>query len=300
MGRSRTQSQTYVTSAPSTPQPQQIQSPVYQEPVPAVISPPPPPIQVAPAAPVAQLPPPPPPVAIPIIPAVPVTAIASQFVQQPPIPNPIAIEKRRAAKTHSTSKKNKKNRGNQQVSTKDLGRWKPIDDLALIIGIQQTNDLRTVHRGVKFSCKFTVQELQNRWYSLLYDEPISRIAVAAMRNLHPEMVETVQSKALYTTQEEELLGTIKSVSAIDKSIVRSHRNLTKFSNILFADGEPRTGRIPGVARQKRSFILPIANGQSPTKPLESNETVHAVARPSCHTHQSIEFVGLFARWRFQH
>lgn len=219
MGRSRTQSQTYVTSAPSTPQPQQIQSPVYQEPVPAVISPPPPPppIQVVAPVPVAQLPPPPPPVAI--IPVVPATAVVP-FVQQPPIPNPIAIEKRRAAKSHSTSKKNKKNRGNQQVSTKDLGRWKPIDDLALIIGIQQTNDLRTVHRGVKFSCKFTVQELQNRWYSLLYDEPISRIAVAAMRNLHPEMVEAVQSKALYTTQEEELLGTIKSVCIISKSIVR--------------------------------------------------------------------------------
>lgn len=218
MGRSRTQSQTYATSAPSTPQPQQIQSPVYQEPVPAVISPPPPPppIQIVLPPPVAQLPPPPTPIAIPTI-ASPI--IASPFLQQLPTPNPIAIEKRRAAKSHTTSKKNKKSRGNQQVSTKDLGRWKPIDDLALIIGIQQTNDLRTVHRGVKFSCKFTVQELQNRWYSLLYDEPISRIAVVSMRNLHPEMVEAVQSKALYTTQEEELLGTVKSVRFIHKFIV---------------------------------------------------------------------------------
>lgn len=112
-------------------------------------------------------------------------------------------------------KKSRKNRGsNPFVSTKDLGRWKPIDDLALIIGIQQTNDLRMVHRGTKFSCKFNIHEMQSRWYSLLYEEPISRIAVAAMRNLHPELVESVQSKAPYSVAEEDLLGTIKSVSFV--------------------------------------------------------------------------------------
>ena len=74
-----------------------------------------------------------------------------------------------------------------------------------------------VHRGVKFSCRFTVQELQQRWYALLYDPIVSRVAVAAMRNLHPEVAAAVQSKALYSKAEEELLGTIKSVRVIPDS-----------------------------------------------------------------------------------
>lgn len=78
--------------------------------------------------------------------------------------------------------------------------------------MQQTNDIRTVHLGTKFSCRFTLQELQQRWYALLYDEAVSRVAVTAMRNLHPDMVAAVQDRALWSNQEEQLLYTIKSVS----------------------------------------------------------------------------------------
>ena len=128
-------------------------------------------------------------------------------------------DKRRPMKPN----KKKNRRGGAPFGTnKDLGRWKPTDDLSLIIGIQQTNDIRSVHRGIKFSCKFSYQELQNRWYSLLYDESISRIAVTAMRNLHPEMVESVQSKALYTKVEEELLCTIRSC---DRPILENFQEL---------------------------------------------------------------------------
>ncbi|XP_059618576.1 microspherule protein 1 [Phlebotomus argentipes] len=189
VARSRTQSQSYVvpptTYAEMVPSPTPVVTPV------ATVSAPPA-HMVATVTQVANVLPPTPP------------AVVREH------PASVSLEKRRSLKS---SKKSKRQRGAHQVSTKDLGRWKPIDDLALIIGIQQTNDLKMVHRGTKFSCKFTVQELQARWYSLLYEESISRIAVAAMRNLHPELVENVQSKALYTTQEEDLLGTVKSTSA---------------------------------------------------------------------------------------
>jgi microspherule protein 1 len=160
-------------------------------------------------------------------------------VQQ--IPSPVVVhhqpiimpEKRKPLK----SLKKKKNIKHGSMM-KDLGRWKPTDDLALIIGIQQTNDMKTVNRGVKFSCKFTTQELTSRWYSLLYDESISRIAVAAMRNLHPEMISAIQSKALFSKAEEEILSGIKSSESPTEEFFQEL--LTKNATIFYHARTPKS------------------------------------------------------------
>lgn len=142
-------------------------------------------------------------------------------------------DKRKVVKTLK-KKKNVKHGS----TLKDLGRWKPTDDLALIIGIQQTNDIKIVHRGVKFSCKFTVQELSNRWWSLLYEESISRIAVASMRNLHPEMIAAVQSKALFSKAEEEILAAVKSADS--PTVDTFQELLTKNATIFYHARTPKS------------------------------------------------------------
>ncbi|KAF5303984.1 hypothetical protein FQA39_LY01769 [Lamprigera yunnana] len=144
------------------------------------------------------------------------------------------LDLKRKSLPKSTSglvRRNKRGRHQSQIVTKDLGRWKPTDDLALIIGVQQTNDLKLVHLGTKFSCKFTVQELQQRWYALLYDQAVSRVAVAAMRNLHPDMVAAVQDRALWNVQEEEVLGAIKGQSNPTLSIFVDL--LTQHSDVFY-------------------------------------------------------------------
>ena len=81
-----------------------------------------------------------------------------------------------------------------------------------------------MHRGTKFSCRFTLQEIQQRWYALLYDSAVSRVAVQAMRNLHPELVTNIQARTMFSKAEEDLLSAVKSVSK------RHLNNICKYSS----------------------------------------------------------------------
>ncbi|XP_069509820.1 microspherule protein 1 isoform X2 [Ambystoma mexicanum] len=130
----------------------------------------------------------------------------------------------------SLTKRIKKSKQPLQV-TKDLGRWKPTDDLLLINAVLQTNDLAVVHLGVKFSCRFTQREIQERWYALLYDPVISKLACQAMRQLHPEAIAAIQSRVLFSKAEEKLLSVIGSTS--QPTLDTFQELLTKHANVFY-------------------------------------------------------------------
>ncbi|KAK2149930.1 hypothetical protein LSH36_430g00060 [Paralvinella palmiformis] len=76
----------------------------------------------------------------------------------------------------------------------------------------KTCDLTAVFHGVKFSCKFTLKEIQERWYALMYDSVLSKLAIQAMKQLHPDVIAEINTKALYSKHEEDLLKRITSNS----------------------------------------------------------------------------------------
>ncbi len=56
-----------------------------------------------------------------------------------------------------------------------MGKWKPQDDFQLIQSVIQLNDLSDVHEVTKFTRKFSLKEIRDRWNAILYDAPISRL-----------------------------------------------------------------------------------------------------------------------------
>ncbi|KAJ6218300.1 hypothetical protein RDWZM_009457 [Blomia tropicalis] len=120
-----------------------------------------------------------------------------------PISN-VPITKKKARNKHPLSALKYSERNNY---------WKPADDLALIINVEQTNDLIKVHKGVKFSCQFSYSDIEARWHALLYDQNVKNLALAATRQLHPDVVSLIKSKALFNDAEESLLRNIESRNA---------------------------------------------------------------------------------------
>ena len=55
-----------------------------------------------------------------------------------------------------------------------MGKWTPHDDYLLIQGVMQLMSIEDVHKVIKFSQRFTAKELEDRWYAVLYDVPISK------------------------------------------------------------------------------------------------------------------------------
>ena len=55
-----------------------------------------------------------------------------------------------------------------------MGKWRAHDDLLLIKSVLHLTNMRDVHQLARFSRRFELNELEDRWFAIMYDAPISR------------------------------------------------------------------------------------------------------------------------------
>ena len=108
-----------------------------------------------------------------------------------------SVSKRRQANKHSMIEINRI-------------RWTALDDVRLVQGVQQTNSLMSVYLGTKFSCRFTLKEIEERWDALLYNPAISASAMEETSLLSEQERSFADSAVIWSPVEEEILSQFSS------------------------------------------------------------------------------------------
>lgn len=114
---------------------------------------------------------------------------------------------------------------------RNMGKWKPEDDFLLIQSIMQLDCLEDVHMLTKFTKKFTLNELNERWYAILYDAPISKLIYNNMKKLHSDDVLRLKKLAPFSKSENKHLISIHSDINTDEEFFFDEflkKNRTKF------------------------------------------------------------------------
>ncbi|CAF2488361.1 unnamed protein product [Rotaria sp. Silwood2] len=89
-----------------------------------------------------------------------------------------------------------------------MGCWTATDDYLLITSVLHLCDLERVHKEVKFSMPFSLENIQDRWQCLLYDVSISKMIVTKIQQLSMSQIENLHIP--FNEDEEQLLAAIPS------------------------------------------------------------------------------------------
>ncbi|KAL3098721.1 hypothetical protein niasHT_024475 [Heterodera trifolii] len=95
-------------------------------------------------------------------------------------------------------------------SVESLKRWNVEDDIALIAAVTHVSDLNVVHNQMKFSKRYSLAEIEERWYDMLYNEQTSTLTRKRMEQISKEKIRAIQSKIPFSHEEEHLIRQIPS------------------------------------------------------------------------------------------
>lgn len=114
---------------------------------------------------------------------------------------------------------------------RSMGKWRAQDDFQLIQSIIQLNSLADVLKLTKFTRRFSLKELKERWYAILYDAPISKMIYNNIKKLHPDDVLRLKRLAPFSDKENKLLIEIDS----DTQVEHLFENLLMNNRPVFHD-----------------------------------------------------------------
>eukprot|EP01135_Chromosphaera_perkinsii_P012448 Nk52_evm59s2657 gene=Nk52_evmTU59s2657 len=93
---------------------------------------------------------------------------------------------------------------------KNFSTWRAVDDIVLINAVQQVRDIPKIFKTIKFSKKYSLEQLWDRWNALLYDPIVSRRAAVALTKLDSNTLDFLTCRSvLWSPEEEGILKILK-------------------------------------------------------------------------------------------
>lgn len=84
---------------------------------------------------------------------------------------------------------------------------------------------------MKFTKRFTLADIEEHWYELMYDENLSRPAKKRMDGHNKEKIRAIQSRIPFSTEEEDIIRTVPSgtegekVTAAIANLLEQHKEM---------------------------------------------------------------------------
>jgi len=100
-------------------------------------------------------------------------------------------------------------------------RWTPEDDYRLYVNMMQVPDPMVLHHSVRFTRQFSLRDIKERWYGMLYDADVCRKACAGMAVLDEEERRQYREGCLYSAQEENELRAVRP--GPDRELPEEHK-----------------------------------------------------------------------------
>ncbi|KAF8367622.1 mcrs-1 [Pristionchus pacificus] len=90
-----------------------------------------------------------------------------------------------------------------QASSRE--KWPVEDDITLISSVIHSGDIDFISKAAKFSQKYTVTELEKRWFDLMYDDQINARAKFRLSRCSPDLIDRMESRVPLSLSEKFVL-----------------------------------------------------------------------------------------------
>ncbi|CAB3408358.1 unnamed protein product [Caenorhabditis bovis] len=125
-----------------------------------------------------------------------------------------SLEKGSDRSESRSSKKANEDDEDDEAETVHLREWPVVDDVIMATAMTHMKHAKAIYQTVRFSRNYTLEEVENRWFRLLYDEPFLEQCKKRFGVLSPEQILHIQARTPLSVEEDEFFQ--NEITAIEK------------------------------------------------------------------------------------